>query len=139
MELRINRREREDKQTIGRGFVVGNGVGFSFWTLELPWLNNQQYVSCIPAGRYKCRKRYSKKYGWHFHILGVPGRSYILIHFGNYFHDTEGCILVGMTIADIDGDGYRDVTHSKQTMMRLNEILPGEFNVVITEQISLTT
>jgi len=31
------------------------------------------------------------------HIVGIPNRSNILIHWGNDPHDTEGCILVGQS------------------------------------------
>ena len=140
MKIQIVRKKYEDVQTLGEGVVVEkNEVLFSFKTLELPWLDNQRKISCIPKGYYLVKKRYSKKYGHHFHITEVEGRTWILIHFGNYYRDTLGCILVGKTLADIDGDGYRDVTHSKQTMNRLNELLPNEFDLWITDNLGLTT
>jgi len=140
IELRIHRTEYEKAQTLGKGWVLKNGESlFEFKTLELPWLNNEKQISCIPLGAYECVKRSSLKYKDHFHILNVPNRSWILIHHGNYFRDTLGCILVGRTLSDIDGDGFRDVTHSKQTMAKLNELLPDKFEVVILDQINLTT
>ncbi len=98
---------------------------FEAKTLELPWLNNQQNISCIPAGSYLMKKRQSPKYKNHFHILEldgseVKGRNYILIHHGNFKRDIRGCILVGIAHTDIDGDGLRDVTSSRNTMNRLN-------------------
>lgn len=130
--ITITRTKHERVQTLGRAEVYIDGeLVFDCHTLELPWLDNQRNISCIPVGEYHCKKRYSQRFENHFHILNVPNRSYILIHHGNYFRDTEGCILVGRTIADIDGDGYRDVTHSKQTMAKLNELLPDEFDVKI--------
>ena len=130
--LYIERGHSDHMQTMGQGEVLKNERSiFDFVTLELPWLDNQRWISCIPAGNYLVKKRYSKKYGHHFHITNVEGRSWILIHFGNYYGDTEGCILVGRLIADIDGDGYADVTHSKQTMGKLNELLPDEFRLII--------
>ena len=97
---------------------------FNCKTLELPDLGNQKDISCIPKGRYKCRKRQSDAYGWHFiveELSGghVTGRKWILIHFGNYKSNTEGCILVGQAHTDIDGDGLRDVTRSKFTLKQL--------------------
>lgn len=53
-------------------------------TLELPWRDNKQRLSCIPKGTYKVVRRNSSKYGNHFHVTSVQNRSYILIHFGNY-------------------------------------------------------
>ena len=128
----IKRTDYEDKQTLGNGTVVDNGKPvFFFKTLELPDRGNQKRISCIPKGRYNVAKRWSTKYGNHFHVLNVPNRSLILIHHGNYYKDTLGCILVGSSVADIDGDGYRDVTHSKQTMAQLNRILPDSFMLVV--------
>ena len=49
-------------------------------TIELPWLQNQRNVSCIPEGRYELRKRFIKKFGLHFLVVDVPDRSWILIH-----------------------------------------------------------
>ena len=63
--------------------------------------------------------------------MDVPNRSYILIHSGNYNKHTLGCILVGATLSDINGDGYRDTTNSKETLNKLNEILPDYFKLTI--------
>ncbi|MBY0435094.1 MAG: hypothetical protein K2U26_13380 [Cyclobacteriaceae bacterium] len=50
------------------------------YTIELPWLQNQRYISCIPEGRYELRKRFVQKYGAHLLVVDVPNRSWILIH-----------------------------------------------------------
>ena len=48
----------------------------------------------------------------------VPGRTFILIHWGNYWRGTLGCILVGEgTFAD--GDGEPAVSHSRDTYARI--------------------
>ena len=60
-----------------------------------------------------------------------PDTTYILIHHGNYYTNTRGCILPGDSVADINGDGHRDVTSSKRTMDKLNELLPDEFQMII--------
>ena len=52
-------------------------------TIELPWLHNSRKVSCIPEGMYVLKKRFSKKFGWHIHLVDVPGRQFILIHPAN--------------------------------------------------------
>ena len=53
------------------------------YTIELPWLYNQQRVSCIPEGEYVLQKRFSPKFKWHLHLRNVPGRDLILIHPAN--------------------------------------------------------
>ena len=53
------------------------------YTIELPWLQNQKRVSCVPEGEYILQQRLSTKYGWHLHLVNVPGRDLILIHPAN--------------------------------------------------------
>jgi hypothetical protein len=77
-------------------------IGFNCFTLEPPWKNNRTRVSCIPPGEYIVKIRNSPKYGIIFHVTDVYGRSYILMHWGNYGGDVElglkthtaGCILM---------------------------------------------
>jgi hypothetical protein len=63
-------------------------------TLEQPWRDNAQNLSCIPAGSYLCQRVRSPRFGDTFEVLNVPGRTHILFHKGNTVDDTEGCILV---------------------------------------------
>ena len=127
--LEIKRQESCEKQTLGTLYYEGKEV---CKTLELPWLENQRRVSCIPKGTYKVVKRYSQKYKHHFHILDVENRDWILIHHGNYYTDILGCILVGKSHTDINGDGLLDVTSSVATMKILNDLLPDNFELVIS-------
>lgn len=129
-EVIINRTQQDDKQTLGQLTYYT----YKCKTLELPWKNNDPRISCIPAGTYRCVKRKSPKYSDHFHVTGVDGRSYILIHHGNYYTNTKGCILVGHGHSDINNDGYYDVTSSRDTMADLNEILPNTFKLTIIDE-----
>lgn len=126
---------RTQKQTKGQLFVLNENADemFSCFTLELPWRNNAQEISCIPEDRYKVKKRWSKKYGWHLHILGVPGRDLILIHEANFVRQLLGCIAVGDKRVDIDGDGLKDVTNSVKTKGKLLELLPDETEIHIRD------
>ncbi len=127
------RLSNEVQQTLGKLYIFdGVEERYSCYTMELPDLGNVRRVSCIPVGTYKVVKRTSQKYGNHFHVLDVPNRDYILIHFGNYSRDTLGCILPGKTCTDIDGDGLRDVTSSKTTMRYLYGLLPNEWTLNIS-------
>lgn len=130
----LNRLVHEDKQTLGR-FHLFNELNevFSCAVLELPDRDNQTSISRICAGLYTAKRRWSKKYGWHYILENVQDRSYILIHFGNYYTDTQGCLLFGNAFTDINGDGYRDVTSSKKTMKRLLEVAPEEFTILIND------
>ena len=51
---------------------------------------------CIPAGAYPLTLRWSLRFNRLMpHVECVPGRAGVLIHWGNYPRDTDGCLLVG--------------------------------------------
>lgn len=135
MRICLERIKDNGSQTTGKLFIYNDDGGLIqvFPTLELPWLNNQKRISCIPIGTYQAIKHNSPKFGESFWVLNVPDRSEILIHKGNYNYNTLGCILPGLSVADINGDGLPDVTQSAKAMKRLYEILPDEFQIEITE------
>lgn len=90
--------------------------GFSCYTKELPWRDNQQGRSCIPAGDYEVTLHDSPRFGKTYWVRNVPGRSSILFHAGNLAGDigigwkthSEGCILVGKKLGSLDiGGGKR--------------------------------
>ena len=102
-------------------------------TLERPWQDNERNVSCIPAGRYRCRKIRSPKFGNTYEICEVPGRTNVLFHSGNTIEDTQGCILVG---EEFSGTWDRPMLVSSQRGFgELMKYLDGmaEFDVVIHE------
>lgn len=121
------KRVYQDDCTMG----VLNYHGFRCYTLEPPWLDNKKSVSCIPAGTYKARKHASPRFGNCIAIDNVVDRSNILIHVGNFVSQTEGCILVGDSISDINRDSVPDVTNSKKTFNELMALLPSSFNIEI--------
>jgi len=127
-QITLTRLVYESEQVLGYFF---DGLDRLCCTLEPEWDDNMVKVSCITPGVYKVVSRYSAKYGHHFHVLDVKGRTLILIHFGNYNSDTIGCIIVGNNHTDINNDGCRDVTSSKVTMKKLINYLPKEFELRI--------
>ncbi len=68
-------------------------------TLEPPWKNNEDFISCIPTGKYDCKRYSSHDYPNTWEIVGVQDRDFVLFHVGNYPRDTEGCILLGTNFA----------------------------------------
>lgn len=99
------------------------------YTLENPWLYNEPFVSCIPAGKYIAKKYHSKKYPNVWEIQAVKDRSKILIHAGNLEKDTSGCILVGSSWGFLSDQ--LAVVSSKVTLINLREILDDEFEIEI--------
>lgn len=133
MSMQVSRSSSSEKQTLGEMYIKeGDAEIFRCKTLELPWRDNKRNVSSIPPGTYTVKKRWTEKHKNHFHILNVAGRSSILIHSGNFFNHTLGCILVGNEHADINKDGLADVTYSKATMDKLSEIMPDRFEITIS-------
>lgn len=56
---------------------------------------------CIPAGLYKVLLFFSPKFNRIMpHIMDVPGRTAIEIHWGNMTADTDGCVLVGNSVSN---------------------------------------
>lgn len=117
-----------DSVTLG----VATFGNFKCVTLELPWRQNREDKSCIPAGRYMCKKIHSGKNGHCFEILDVPGRTDVQGHIGNFIGDILGCVVFGGGIRDIDNDGVLDVTNSTQTFSRLMKLLPDKFCMEIS-------
>lgn len=77
----------------------------TLYTVEPP-VNAPKHPAILP-GTYDLTIRWSSRFKRTMpHVENVPGRSDILIHWGNWANDTEGCLLVG--------EGYYPdmVTHS---------------------------
>lgn len=97
MELLLTRKWPSSNSTIGTLQI--DGVNECF-TLELP-LNggdNAPNTSAILPGRYRILMSNSPHFGRDMpHLQDVPGRTYVMIHWGDYPKDTDGCIIVGRT------------------------------------------
>lgn len=85
------------------GVLLTNGYPFAV-TIENPWINNRQDISCIPENTYFCERVNSPKFGNTFEIKDVPNRTHILLHFGNRDDDTAGCVLIAEEYGKINGE-----------------------------------
>lgn len=107
MKIHLCRYESTDHGTFGRIQIDGK----YFHTLELPWLNNEKTISCVPVGEYDCVIYPSKKFGDVYLLKDVPNRLGVLIHQGNFGgnkfkglkSDISGCILLGKSRSVISG------------------------------------
>lgn len=92
--------------------------------------------TAVPTGNYSLALTYSPRFSPRaFYksiggrlplVVGVPGFSRILLHCGNSFHDTQGCILLGAAPVVPDGSDYV-LTSSRVTFrdVFLNYLLPA--------------
>ena len=97
VNLLIIRETFTEVSTIGNLYLDGEWLCD---TLELPYIDNQRSISCIPEDQYKVRLRTARESATrdYLHLLveDVPNRDYILFHIGNSAKDTRGCVLVGI-------------------------------------------
>lgn len=98
MKLEMIRSPSSAKSTIGRLLVDGS---FQCFTLEdVVRRLKIAHETAIPAGTYKVIITWSNRFKRRLpRLVGVPGYDGILIHPGNDAADTDGCILVGATVA----------------------------------------
>ena len=96
INLLIIRDTFTEESTVGELFLNGERMCD---TLELPYINNERNISCIPEGEYKVRLRTARESATrdylHLLIQDVPNRDFVLVHIGNKSSDSRGCVLVG--------------------------------------------
>lgn len=131
----LERQNADVVQTLGTLYIVNDQdrIQFKCWSLELPPRNNQKRISSIDAGSYKVVRRWSKKYGNHFHIQDVDGRTLILIHPGNTYLDTQGCILVGNDLGFVNSDEHLDLLNSKDTFAEILKLIDYSTTIMVIE------
>lgn len=104
----------------------------SFASLELPWRNNEDRISCFPSGTYTAKRRFSpSRKVWLFELEEVPGRDHCQIHVANFPEQLRGCVAIGADHADINKDGLFDVASSGKGFKRFMELLKGHASVTI--------
>lgn len=128
----LRRTEDNGTQALGLFMFEYDDKVMTLGSLELPWKDNARSISCIPKGKYKVTTTYSNKYKkdmWE--VLDVAGRSGIRIHSGNTYKDIEGCILLGLSRADINNDGQLDIISSRKAISLASYYLGREFELTI--------
>lgn len=100
------------------GKIVLDGV--TLFSIERPWLDNRNNVSCIPTGTYQVIwSRSPRLRKFTYEILRVPGRGGIRIHSGNRAADSLGCPLLGLRTGSIGAD--RAVLASRSAVARFED------------------
>lgn len=107
MDLVITRFAARSLSTAGALHLNGRFVCF---TLEPPWKDNDEGVSCIPRGVYRAERVMSPRFGvpvWR--LVDVPDREAVELHAGNFVAgpkiDSHGCPLLGLGLGE-DGAAH---------------------------------
>lgn len=88
----ITRYESSPDGVLGK---VVTDSGLQLYSLEREWKNNEQDVSCIPSGVYKCSIVDSPHHGKVYGVHEVPNRTNVLIHSANWIRQLQGCLALG--------------------------------------------
>lgn len=115
----INRAWENQQATLGMLTVLGVDHPPIF-TLENP-LRETTVDSRIPYGEYYCEHFSGNKFPDAYKLKDVPGRTDILIHYGNTERDTLGCILVGLGASEMNWEPF--ISHSRDAFKVLKKIL----------------
>lgn len=98
-------------------------AGLELLTLERPWLQNANGVSCIPAGTYNVRATVSARFGRIMYLVeGVSERDGIRIHPANFPCELQGCIALGTSIGRTAAKG-KMLLNSRAGVGRLESLL----------------
>lgn len=99
------------------GMIMVNGVILCH-SIELPWKNNVQNISCIPSGTYQIQFRSSSRHKDHLMVRNVPDRSFILLHPANDSKkELRGCIA---PVMQLTGNGTGSYSRVALDLILLN-------------------
>lgn len=130
----VNRDWQDTNQTLGVCYVKDESgtIIFKSECIERGWRNNQSRVSCIPEGEYPVKLEHSNRFRKElYEIYEVPNRSECKFHSSNFARQLNGCIALGNKRLDIDKDGYKDVTSSRDTMKRFHKAMGGDRKAIL--------
>ena len=122
------------------GILSVEGSNFTCVSLELPWLNDQPNVSCIPVGAYQCTWRWSNAHNRNiYHIENVLNRTAVEIHSANAIFQLLGCIALGQEqcifpVGSFEGVEVplKGIQHSKVTLCAFENLMAQQpFTLVI--------
>lgn len=140
LKFKLDRTQKNERCIIGNLEVYNDdNLVFKCYTLENPNIGaERQKDLAIPEGVYTLDKRMSPKFSakfanekypngremfWVYNDV-IPKDAFILIHNGNYEKDTEGCILIGKSVAKSGTSPVDDmVTSSVDTVKELYKVI----------------
>lgn len=125
--LVVSRILSNKKLTLSECYIRDKNTGIillEFLGIELPWIDNTPYISCIPANKYYAiatRRWSNNKYAlW---VQDVPNRTQIMVHKANYPSDVLGCLGPGRHKL-IENSEIIGVGPSKPVMEEIEKYIP---------------
>lgn len=134
MKIVITRFWQDGNQTLGNCTIYDeNDIPlFSALSLERGWRNNLPNISCVPLGVYPVFLEWSPRFQKNlWELKDVPNRDECKFHSANYWFQLNGCIALGRSLADINSDGYNDITSSVSTMKAFHKALKDQIEVTL--------
>lgn len=140
-QLIITREPSTDEGTFSKGVLDGD---LTWEFVELPWKENLQGLSCVPAGEYIARIVHSAHFGRPVYLLeNVPDRTAIEIHPANWggdvelglYSDLRGCAAPGTErglLVTPHGKLQRGVLHSGLALDQLMEAAGETLSIKFT-------
>jgi hypothetical protein len=127
---KLIRIDQTDAGTFGLLVTAGGW----WYTMELPWKDNERSVSCIPCGEYNVVKTYSQRFERDLYILGhVTDRDGIRIHPANKVSQLEGCIALGNRMGTVGG---KHLVGSGRAVKALHRVMGNKsFKLIVQEGI----
>lgn len=104
------RKTSNNKQTVGDMISIKNGNICLLKSLE------PKDGLRIPVGTYECEFTFSPKFQKNMYLIKVPNMEGIRIHSGNYYYDSEGCVMLGKSLSDLNRDGEVDLISSRDAI-----------------------
>lgn len=128
--INIRRTKQYGETTLGSLSI--QGVAKSWYVLEPggPDSETEGSDKRIKAGSYRVKPYSSFKYKDVYKLEDVPGRTYILIHSGNYHEDTQGCLMPGKSWG-VKSDKHYYVGHSRQALREIFAEIKSPDEIVI--------
>jgi len=134
--INVRRTKQLGETTLGKLTIEGKNK--SWFVLEPTGPDSVEEGSDkrIKAGTYKVVPYSSSKYPDVYELKNVPGRSFILIHAGNYHKDTLGCLMPGKTWGSV-GDKHYYVGNSKAALKEIFSEISNyqDIQIKITNQL----
>lgn len=127
--IKIKRFDKSKDCTIGAMYDESELFAL---TLELPWLLNASFTSCIPKGEYLCKMKLSKHFQMPlWEVQDVPNRTNIEIHPANKTSELLGCVAVGHNLSILKGpdqiyesrDAFNDLMNRTQDCQNIKLVI----------------